>query len=404
MVGTRANPTATPPPMDNDNHNENPPQGEPPRQEEPPVDPGDPPVPDLDDNTRGALAVLGQVVGDAIARAMANVNMRTPAPDPAKYPKAKDPSTFNGKNRKALRTWIGENEICFRTSPNLYRTGTAKVMFAGSFLDDYAKTWFTDYFKDPARIPAFMDDWELFTIELQRNFGLEDEVGAAEEELRKLNMADRDHATHFTARFRAITSNLTDIWDDRNLRNAYYAKIAPRLRSQFVTSGTPVPATLEPLITKVERFDRVYWSDVELNKTVNAMSTSATTSRDRNKSPGGGAQVPQKNSQPAKTGDSNKTTGDSKKAKKSNTKSDSHLTDDNHLTEAERQRRLTAGVCLYCGEDGHFARDCQKKTSSSTSAKAAAGTTPSPAADASAKPSARASITVNSDSDESGKE
>ena len=138
-------------------------------------------------------------------------------------------------------------------------------MFAGSFLDGDAKTWFTDYFKDPARIPAFMDDWTLFTIELQRNFGLEDEIGAAEDDLRRLTMTDRDHATYFMARFRAVTANLQGMWDDRNLRNSYYAKIAPRLRAQFVSSGTPVPASLNPLITLVERFDRAYWANFELN-------------------------------------------------------------------------------------------------------------------------------------------
>lgn len=120
--------------------------------------------------------------------------------DPTKYPKAKDPGMFNGRKRRYLRTWIGETEICFRTAPNLYRAATSKVMFAGSFLEGEAKQWFTDYFRDPTNVPAFMSDWELFVIELQRNFGLEDELGAAEDDLRKLVMTDKDHATYYTAR------------------------------------------------------------------------------------------------------------------------------------------------------------------------------------------------------------
>src|SRR5215469_16266393 len=176
--------------------------------------------------------------------------------------------------------WIGENEICFRTAPNLYKTETSKVMFVGSFLDGDAKSWFTDYFKDPARILAFMDDWNLFTIELQRNFGLEDEIGAAEEELRKLSMNDQDHATYFTARFQAVVSNLQDTWNDQTLRNQYYSKIAPHLRIQFVSSGTPVPATLEPLISTTERFDRAYWANLELDRAMNAQNSA---SRDKTK-------------------------------------------------------------------------------------------------------------------------
>ena len=119
------------------------------------------------------MALIGQVLGNTIANALTQCPA-TAAPDPARYPKAKDPSAFNGRNHKGLWSWIGENEICLRTAPNLYRTDIAKVMFAGSFLEGDAKSWFTDYYKNLANIPAFMNDWTLFTIKLQHNFGLED--------------------------------------------------------------------------------------------------------------------------------------------------------------------------------------------------------------------------------------
>jgi hypothetical protein len=151
-------------------------------------------------------------------------------------------------------------------------------MFAGSFLEGDAKVWFTDYFKDPANIPAFMSDWTLFAIELQCNFGLEDELGAAEDDLCKLSMSDKDHTTYFTARFRVIASNLVGLWDDCNLRNAYYQKLTPRLRAQFVSAGVPVPATLNPLVALAEHFDCAYWSDFELNRSLS--STSAATTQD----------------------------------------------------------------------------------------------------------------------------
>lgn len=148
---------------------------------------------------RNYAKLMGRMMNKAITDAIAT-SKNTASPDPAKYPKAKDPGMFNGRKRRYLRTWIGENEICFRTAPNLYRATTSKVMFAGSFLEGEAKQWFTDYSRDAAHIPAFMSDWELFVIELQRNFGLEDELGAAEDDLRKLVMTDKDHATYYTAR------------------------------------------------------------------------------------------------------------------------------------------------------------------------------------------------------------
>jgi len=100
-------------------------------------------------------ALLAQVVANAVAQAIAAARA-TNQPDPVKYPKAKDPSMFNGRKRHQLRTWIGENEICFRTAPNLYCADVAKVMFAGSFLEGDAQIWFTNYFRDPDNVPLFM--------------------------------------------------------------------------------------------------------------------------------------------------------------------------------------------------------------------------------------------------------
>lgn len=381
--------------------NDDAPADDPPLDDLPPADPTRDAPPRAPSDEEEAMKMLGRVIGDAIAKAIAD-RPASVAPDPTRYPKAKNPSAYNGRNRKGLRTWIGENEICFRTAPNLYRTDVAKVMFAGSFLEGDAKSWFTDYFKDPANVPAFMDDWTLFTIELHRNFGLEDEIGAAEEDLRRLQMSDKDHATYFTGRFRAVSSNLQGTWDDRNLRNQYYAKIAPRLRAQFVSSGTPVPVTLEPLITITERFDRAYWADFELNRSLNT-TTSSNASREKSKT--GSADAT--NTAVAKPGA--KATAKSPGTKSANTqrgqqRNTDHLTTEGKLTDEEKQRRLKAGLCLYCGAEDHFAKDCTKKVAKAAASSVATEAT-SGGSGASAVPSARASYVVNEDeSSDSGKE
>jgi hypothetical protein len=139
-------------------------------------------------------------------------------------------------------------------------------MFAGSFLDGDAKTWFTDYFKEANNIPLFMEDWTLFTDELQRNFSVEDELGAAESDVNRLTMSEKDHATYFTARFRAIVVNLQGAWSDRSLRNAYLQKLPSRLMAQFQTSGRRPPDDLEGLIKAVEEFDSAHWAGVDADK------------------------------------------------------------------------------------------------------------------------------------------
>jgi hypothetical protein len=263
-------------------------------------------------------------------------------------------------------------------------------MFAGSFLEGDAKVWFTDYFKDPANIPAFMSDWMLFAIELQRNFGLEDKLGAAEDDLRKLSMSDKDHATYFTARFRAIASNLVGLWDNRNLRNAYYQKLAPRLRAQFVSAGVPVLATLNPLVALAERFNRAYWSDFELNRSLSSASAATTqdVSQDRKQSSSG---------QPAKT-PAKAAPANPKSAPAAKTATPSHLTKEGKLTDTECKRRFEAGACLYCGEAGHLAALCPKRTATRTRA-AATDTGPiAPSAEEPATPqTVRESLSIQSE-------
>ena len=340
--------------------------------------------------------ILAKALSEAIAQAL--TTRATTGPDPTKYPKAKDPGMFNGRKRRYLRTWIGENEICFRTAPHLYRAETSKVMFAGSFLEGDAKTWFTDYFHDPANIPAFMSNWTLFVAELQANFGLEDELGAAEEDMRRLTMTDKDHASYFTARFRAIVANLGGAWGDRNLRNQYYQKLAPRLHAQFVSAGSPVPGKLDALATKVDRFDRAYWADYKMNKILHSYASPS-----------------EKRSQPAQT--TPKTTprapspatlsGSTQRPVTAKPFPSPHLTKDGKLTAEEKQRRMDAGACFYCGEMGHMTAACPKKgqprarAATDNSAGVTTTSTVSSATPAT-RQTARASLVVLDESNDSG--
>jgi len=105
-----------------------------------------------------------------------------------------------------------------------------------------------------------MLNWVLFVGELQWNFGLKDELGAAEEDMRKLAMSDKDHATFFTTRFCTVVVTLNGTWKDCTLHNQYYQKLALRLHAQFVFAGVAIPATLDPLIATVECFNHAYWA------------------------------------------------------------------------------------------------------------------------------------------------
>lgn len=344
---------------------------------------------------------LSLALGQAIIQALSAFRP-TASPDPAKYPKAKEPRLFNGRRRRDLRTWICENEICFRTAPNLYRTDLSKVMFAGSFLEGDAKSWFTNYFSHTTDLPTFMSDWMLFTAELQLNFGLADELGAAEEDMRKLSMSNEDHASHFTARFRAIVTNFHGTWGDRSLRNEYLRKMAPRLRAQFVSAGSLISPSLEPLIAKVDRFDRVYWADQELTRVLGSSSTLTLLEAIPPKSvPNSSTCFPPAAASAELTNRVTTATAPITISKPSLT---THLTKEGKLTLEEKQHRLNIGACFYCGEVGHLTAQCRKKgqpqfsfvrNHSPAPPLSTASTTPLPTASASTTPLPTASASIS---------
>jgi hypothetical protein len=310
----------------------------------------------LDKQGKAFTKIIACTMGEAMAQAL-NATQSTNQLESTKYLKAKDPRMFNGKQHRYLQMWIGKNKICFCTAPNLYCTEVSKVMFAGSFLEGDAKTWFTEYFRDPTNIPAFMSDWTLFIIELQRNFGLEDKLGAAEEDLQNLSMQDKDHATYFIARFRTIISTLDGTWDDRNLRNMYYKKITSCLQAQFISSSTPVPMTLEPLITLVDCFDHAYWANFEMVRPQQQPGTA--TEKNAPLSPMGRSitkPVGLRSTPATATNPVPVTRPPISKATIA-----PHLTADGKLTAEEQQRCFDKGACLYCGEMGHIANQCAKK-------------------------------------------
>lgn len=301
------------------------------------------------------LKAIGDTMSNSISEAISSSRMRdsaTPAPESREQePKANPPTEFDGLARRKLETFIAECEIMFATSPRRYRTESSKVHSAGSFLKGDPKKWFSNFFLlPPESRPLWLLSWEDFRIELRRTWGLEDPEGAAEEDLRRLRMTDKDRVAYFTSRFRTIQYRLPS-WADRNLRNEYYSSLAPRIRTQFVTAGRAVPTTLEGLIRTAEDLDRAYWTDIELNKTLQDSSTS-----DKRK-PTFSATSSPSSSKPSSTTHENK-----------------HLGPDGKLTPEERKRRFDNNLCLFCGQGKHLSANCPKKqkrgTQSSTLARA----------------------------------
>jgi hypothetical protein len=344
------------------------------------------------------FAVIFERLGDTLALSMADAIRETrasatPAAEPRdSEPKANPPAEFDGTSRRKLEAFIAENEIMFATSPRKYRLETNKVLAAGSYLKGDPKKWFSNFFLLPVQErPFWFLSWEDFKIELRRSWGLEDPEGAAEAEISRLKMIDKDHVAYFTSRFKAIQYRLP-MWGDRNLRNAYYAALAPRIRTQFVTAGKVPPSTLDGLIYAAEDLDRAYWTDFEVNRSLHNVSDpkkseNPTTSSSEKKKPFIKGSTTSSKAKFTSTNPSTPTsTSPSKKPSTSSSEPayKKHLGPDGKLNPEERQRRLDNNLCLFCGQGKHSAIDCPKRkkpgNSGSSLARATITVVPEPSA------------------------
>jgi hypothetical protein len=161
---------------------------------------------------------LGCTMANSIADAIMHYqNQQVRVKEKELEAKENPPTKFNGSVCKKLDTFIAECEIMFATALQKYCTNALKVLFARSYLKGNLKKWFTNFFHlPPNQQPAWLRSWINFKDLLRRQWGLEDPEGAAEAELRKLSMADKDHAMYFTAIFRTIQYRLPN-WSNQNL-------------------------------------------------------------------------------------------------------------------------------------------------------------------------------------------
>ena len=334
---------------------------------------------------------MANSVADAIMHVRSHHSPTTPSENKESEPKGNPPTEFDGSARRKLETFIVENEIMFATSPRRYRTDGAKVLAAGSYLKGDPKKWFSNFFLQPEHLrPTWFHSWDEFKAILCLTWGLEDPEGAAESDLKHLVMNDKDHVNYFTSKFRAIQYRLPS-WSDRNFRNVYYAALAPRIRNQFVSAGRVPPATLAELIETAEFFDRAYWANYEMNRPVKPAEDKKTQSSDKKTSESSSGSKKRKKdsnnsssnnstSQNTSTSNSSNSKTTSGSGKKKDPAYKKLLGPDGKLLPEERERRISNGLCLLCGQKGHLADECPKRrkqdNSSSTVARATITVTP----------------------------
>ena len=325
--------------------------------------------------------IMGQGIGQVLAAQQAAAQ---PAGRDKRRAHVRDPETFNGKDPEQLRTFLFQGVLNFNDRPEAFRSDADKVNYMVSYLTDDALGWFEPAYvnPDPHNVPAWLTNYDAFVAELQLNFGTYDPRQDAENEIVALHMADSQRIQKYLVKFNKL-SQLTG-WNSVALRKVFYDGLPERIQTKLRDLPGGKPATLEIMKISAQSIDASHWEwqkEQKLRRPRNPIASTSNPKPDSANKSGanatGGGSKPNTTSTPAPKGDSKKKSGRGNggnpgRSPAQNAPSDkpyaSLLGADGKLSEAERTRRMSENLCLFCGGSGHRATDCPKRCTSGRAA------------------------------------
>jgi hypothetical protein len=333
-------------------------------------------------------------IGRSMASAMSDAN---PGPKKDKIDK---PALFNGKNKSELYSFLASLDQYFEYYPKIYEDQeSSKVMFAANRLDGAPRKWYLNFYRLPRnRRPEFLQDYDAFTEELKRKWGLSDEQSWNEKKILKLRMTDEQRFDNFWNEYEIYRQVITD-WSDRTWRQHFMEAIAPRIQTWLSNLSTPIPMNFDRLQQLIAQYDENYWkvrdtlaiarsahnsdSKKDSRDKSNSDNSSKNNSNNGKQNNSGKTSNNGKTSTPSTSGNSSNsnnyrnpnpntsnTTANKDKPKTTNPLT-KVLDSAGKLIPAEVERRTREGLCRYCGQKGHFAKECPlNKNKNQTKARA----------------------------------
>lgn len=295
-----------------------------------------------------------------------------------KPPKLQDPTTYDGtRNTRLMDEYIYDVKQHLLNDPPKFALEDTKIRFAGSFLKGLARTWFRTW-DDSNERP--WNTFEGFMDLLKEEFS---ELEPLEYWRKRWEaLQQRSSITAYLAEFQSIAHHLDVTHEDK------YHVFKKGLRSSVLDQLAllPKPDSLEELIKSANRIDQRIFEhqrskgNDSRGKPQQRLSFNNVQHQSWNsparKPLGNGYQ--NTNRAPSSSAYSSSTyQRPSNKASYPNNQpvvqsrwntpavgEDCMQLDSIHkgpLTEAERQRRLSNSLCLYCGKAGHIANACTLK-------------------------------------------
>lgn len=259
-----------------------------------------------------------------------------PAPTPAPVsgpdtntpePRIGNPERFDGDPTQA-QAFVTSCRLQFSLQPRTFSTEGAKVAYAITHLTGRARLWGTAEFE---RQTLACSSFDLFAKEILKVFDLESTPAEKSQGLLNIRQGRRtvaDYSIHF--RTRAMRTS----WNMEALVSVFYHSLADYIKDELVSHDTPT--TLDEAIALAIRIDR----RIQTRRRERGRLNLPTTSPKHNPAPILPTSVTPSSqldlSEPMEIGRAS-------------------------TYPAERQRRISLNLCLYCGGEGHRVATCPVK-------------------------------------------
>lgn len=246
---------------------------------------------------------------EEIRRMQERLNSLPAASPRTEDPKVREPKLFDGKSPSQLPNFLAQVKLVFKAKPSAYPTEESKVIYAISFLDGPAFSYFQPYV-DEKEPPSWMTDFASFADELKSVYGSPDVIDDLANKLFELKQTGP--ATEYAADFRRLGGQLD--MPEPILVNRFFKGLKDDIQTEL--AKTDYPKTLNGIIGVAIRLDNLQQSRKVQPGQARLTSTPSTTPTTPTASLG------------------------------------------QHLTPEEKELRYKNKQCLYCGSADHFVRSC----------------------------------------------
>lgn len=249
-------------------------------------------------------------------------------------PKVALPKKFDG-SRHLFRGFINQVRLVIQLQPRRYATDAARVGLIGTLLEGPALAWFAPLLESSS---PRLNDFKTFLEDFEATFGDTEKARTAATKIRKLRQGTRPAAT-YASEFRLLACDVP--WGEAALIDQFRHGLQDAVKDLLLMMKEP--EDLNEAITQAVKCDNRLYERQQERRLTSRSHTFASTHFTK----------------PAQTHHTLAPSAPSSSAEPMQLDGIRTKT----LSHEERQRRMKENLCLFCGQPGHIARKCPKRTS-----------------------------------------